>query len=457
MASSEFGTAQEFTDANLTFLRGTLSPVQRRSFLAAVGAAPALLKRLSTAVDALDLASTHEHLFSEQERLAATPDFFTLADHYTVNDLVSAGMDPARAKDPAAFLAAWPHVLHTGYGRALRIAVRDIYGFDDISAATIPKIGAAIASRNRLGLYDDILKRRMKLRFAVLDDYFHGDPIRPDPNYFRLARKFDWYCTPDSPAAIRRMEEVTQISIPNLKGLEAALEKRFKQSLDAGMVTAKTTMAYSRELLFHEVPRAAAERDFESLMRNEATPLKGPRRFTHRPLRRLEDWMFHRVVQLCQEHRVPLQVHTGTLAGNASYLPNTRPTLLNNLFLLYPRVAFDLFHNGYPWTEEVAALAKIFPNVTVDFCWTHILSPATARRALDETLDAVPSNKILGFGGDYRHVELTYAHSRIARENIAHVLANRVESKEMTEDQALTVARALLHDNAARLFPPPKA
>lgn len=431
--------------------------MQRRAFLATAAVAPALLRRLSTAIDQLDLISTHEHLLPEAERLATKPDFFTLAGHYAINDLVSAGLDPAAANRWEDFAKFWPHVRHTGYGRALRIALRDIYGMEQINASTLPKINDAIAAKNRPGLYRDILKRRTRMRYGVLDDYFHGDPIRPDPEFFVLARKFDWYCTPDSPATIRRMEEVTGVAIPNLKGLEGALERRVEQSLEAGMVAIKSTIAYSRELLFHQVPRAAAERDFESLMRGEAPPVKGPRRFTHRPLRRLEDWMFHRVLQLAQAHSLPVQLHTGILAGNANYIPNTRPMLLSNLILLYPRLRFDLFHIGYPWHEEVAALSKMYPNVFADFCWAHILSPATARGALDEMIDAVPANKILGFGGDYRMVELTYAHSRIARDNIARVLAARVEARDLTEDEALHLARLFLHDNPAALFPAPQS
>ena len=101
------------------------------------------------------------------------------------------------------------------------------------------------------------------------------------------------------------------------------------------------------------------------------------------------------------------------------------------------------------------AIAKMFPNAFVDFCWTHILSPASARRALDEIIDAVPANKILGFGGDYRHVELSFAHSLIARDNIARVLSARVENHLLSEDDALLLARSFLHDNPAALFGAP--
>jgi len=99
-------------------------------------------------------------------------------------------------------------------------------------------------------------------------------------------------------------------------------------------------------------------------------------------------------------------------------------------------------------------LAKLFPNVYVDFCWAHIISGSAARRTLHEMLETVPVNKIFGYGGDYRFVELSYAHAQMARRNIAQVLAEKVESGFATEDEALEIARLLLHDNPARLFSP---
>lgn len=72
---------------------------------------------------------------------------------------------------------------------------------------------------------------------------------------------------------------------------------------------------------------------------------------------------------------------------------------------------------------------------------------------MSEMLETVPANKILGFGGDYRYVELSYAHARMAKAGIAQVLGEKVESGWCTESEAVEVARMLLHDNAARLFP----
>ena len=68
-------------------------------------------------------------------------------------------------------------------------------------------------------------------------------------------------------------------------------------------------------------------------------------------------------------------------------------------------------------------------------------------------METAPINKILGFGGDYSYAEMSYAHSRMARQSIAQVLSEKVESGFCTEDEALEIAQMLLHDNPASLFP----
>ena len=429
--------------------------MQRRTFLGSPLAAPAMFARLREAVGALELISTHEHLLSEEERYGSQPDFFVLADHYAINDLASAGLpaeDMVKLRDrktPAAerwrlIAPWWTHIRWTGYGEALRIALRDIYGVAEVNAGNIERVNAVIAAANKPGLYHDILKRRMRLRYAVLDDYWRGEPVRPDPAYFRLARKFDWFCTPADAKAVKRMEEVTGVPVTSVDGLVQALEKRFEQSLAAGLTAVKSTIAYQRDLTFEDASEQRAAGAFDALMRGDAS--------RRRPL---EDYMFRQVLRLAEAHGLPFQIHTGIQAGNSNVIANTRPLQVANLLRDYPRVRFDLFHAGWPWANEVMAMAKMFPNAYADFCWAHILSPASARQALEEMMGAVPANKILGFGGDYRHVELSYAHSVIARENITRVLAARVEAKEMNEQEALGLARAFLHGNPARLFGAP--
>ena len=101
---------------------------------------------------------------------------------------------------------------------------------------------------------------------------------------------------------------------------------------------------------------------------------------------------------------------------------------------------------------EPAAIAKVFPNVYADPCWAHIVSLTAARRTLHELLDTVASNKIFGYGGDYRYPELIYAHAKMAQRNISQVLPEKVSEGSCSEEEALELGRKLLHDNPDALF-----
>jgi uncharacterized protein len=427
--------------------------MQRRTLLGGLMAAPtALALRLREAVDRLEIVSSHEHLLKEQDRIAKKADFFALASQYLVNDLITAGAPANTAalwEDPKAhvedkwraFQTGWRGARFTGYGQAFRTALSDLYGVKTVNRAAVEAVNAAVAAHSRPGFYRWVLKERARIRYSVLDDYWNGEPERPDPEFFVLSRKFDWFITVNGRQAVERMEQVTGVEIDSVTGLKRAMERRLEQSLAAGLAAIKTTLAYQRPLYFAETGSAEAERGFEAMMRGGGV---------QRPL---SDHLFHHLLGMAQDHGLPVQVHTGIQAGNNSHLPDTHPELLTNVLRKYTRVTFDLFHIGFPYVEEMTGLSKMFPNVYADFCWAHVLSPATARRALGELLDAVPFTKILGFGGDYRYAELTYAHAEMARDNIAQVLGERIEAKWCTEDEALEIARALLADNAARLYP----
>jgi predicted TIM-barrel fold metal-dependent hydrolase len=442
--------------------------LHRRAFLAlplaASAASKGLTSRLIQNLESVETVDTHEHIIPESQRVSGQADFFTLASHYAINDVISAGLPAADAKrleSPDVSLAEkwklfgphWEHARFTGYGEALRIAVRDIYGFERIAESTLPRINEAIAAKNKPGLYRDILKGRMRLRFAVNDQYWQPKPAPVDSDFFALAQKFDGFVMPVTAQGLRRLESTADATITSLSGLKRAMEKTFERALRAGMVTVKSTAAYQRDLHFREVSEADAARDFDRLVKDAEPPMsESYRLLENRPYRNLADHMFHHLVSLADAHTVPFQIHTGLQAGNGNLVTNSRPADLTNLVFRFPRVAFDLFHIGYPYWRECAVLAKTFPNVHIDFCWMHIVSPSGARIALHEMLDSVPANKIMGYGGDYRYPELSYAHLVVARRNIAQVLAERVESGQNTEEEAARIGRWLMADNPARLF-----
>jgi len=413
------------------------------------------------------IADSHEHIYDEADRTSRDIDFFDLLSHYTLGDLGNAGLTregvqlamdkkAPEAKRWAAVEPYWKYARFTGYAQNLRIAIRDIYGFDEISASTISGINAAIRAKNKPGLYKEVLKDRARIRFYVQDDR-HVHPSRPDRDYFVIAREFDDFVVPQSRADIHRLEELTNTSITSLATLEAACEIRFNEALRAEMSAVKTLLAYRRDLYFAEVERSAAEADFARMIAVDKTPEWDFHQLTQHPFRNMEDHMFHHVMRLANSHHVPVQIHTGLNSisqGDYNNIVNTNPAQLINIFFLYQDTKFDLFHLGYPYLAEMGALVKCFTHVHVDFCWAHIISPTTSARALSEYLDTVPSNKIIAFGGDFLYAELAYAHAQVARRVVAKVLAVKVQEGFCKEEETVELAQRILFDNAASLFYP---
>ena len=160
----------------------------------------------------------------------------------------------------------------------------------------------------------------------------------------------------------------------------------------------------------------------------------------------------HFFLSVAEQTGLTVQIHTGLQEGNGNILSNSDPILLNNLFILYPEVRFDIFHIGYPFERKLIALCKNFPNVYIDMCWAHIISPHASVAALCEMIDTVPLNKINGFGGDYCFIDGVYGHIVMAKQNIARALAKKIKDGMFDIDTALSIAARLLYGNPKEIF-----
>jgi hypothetical protein len=85
-------------------------------------------------------------------------------------------------------------------------------------------------------------------------------------------------------------------------------------------------------------------------------------------------------------------------------------------------------------------------------CWLHIIAPGVAKRALHELIETVPANKVLGYGGDFFHVEGAYAHAQMARAITAEVLSEKVEQGYLKEEEAASLLQRILYQNGKELF-----
>ncbi|MCK4991192.1 MAG: amidohydrolase family protein, partial [Bacteroidales bacterium] len=201
------------------------------------------------------------------------------------------------------------------------------------------------------------------------------------------------------------------------------------------------SMAYSRSLDFEEVSYEVARELYER-------PSSG---LSEKEAKMIQDFMFHWIIQKSIEYDLPIQIHTGYLAGNGNQLDNGKPLKLNNLFLLYPGAKFILFHGGYPWTGEYAAFGKMFTNVYLDLVWLPQISREEAVQSLDEMLDAVPYNKFF-WGGDCAFIEESTGSLEFGKSVVAEVLAKRIDRGLLTEDVAREIILKIFRENAIQVF-----
>jgi predicted TIM-barrel fold metal-dependent hydrolase len=427
-----------------------------------------LEKRIREEIEKVPLIDTHEHITPEKERNRQPLDLFSAWFlHYASSDLVSSGMslsslqrmrelDRPLEEGWKEFAPFWPRIRTTGYGKALLLAARDLFGIEDINEETWRELSARIASANRAGWYREVLKERAGIEVALLDPiYYETYPV--DYELFAPVARFDTIVSCRTRAHLDALEEATGRSIHSLSDLDKALEAAFTIARQRGIVAVKTALAYFRSLDYRRPTYYQAERVFNRIVSHvDSLRLRvhpgggeGPSWEECKPL---QDYLMHQVIRLALEHDLPIQVHTGLQEGVGNALTNAHPLHLTELLLEYREVKFDLLHAGYPYSGEVACLAKNFPHVWADLCWVWIISPTAGRRILSEWIETVPANKILGFGGDYRFVEGAYAHSRLAREGTAKVLIEKVKEGYLTEEEARRLGWMILRENAWNLF-----
>jgi len=407
-------------------------------------------------INNLHIIDSHEHLPMESDLTEETDVLAEWLIHYFSCDLVSAGLSDAglnRARDVSGDLMKrwdlvepfWEAARNTGYGRSLDLSAQALYGIDGVRRETIGPLNEAfVAARKKGGHYHYVLKEKSRIALSVVDAN-----LDCDRQYFASAFRLDSFIMPTHRCEIRDQGAAVELQVHSLEDWEEALARHLDRIYEQGAVVVKHGLAYLRSLYYEKVTRRDAEQEFQVFFANEHSPAWRP------PLKAgkaLQNCMMHALLRLLDQRGLTMQVHSGIQEGNGNVIVDSNPVNLTNCFLEYENVTFDIFHMGYPYTQELSNLAKNFRNVNIDMCWGHIISPEAARRALAEWLDAVPANKIIAFGGDYCFVDGVYGHQRLARDNVAEVLASKVEDGTFDLERAQQLAQWLFVDNPVRIL-----
>jgi predicted TIM-barrel fold metal-dependent hydrolase len=403
------------------------------------------------------LCDSHEHLKPEEEYVARGPDILqSLFGNYVTADLIVAGAaqpdvdrlvdgsDPDLRARFAGVQKAWQAVRHTGYGEAVRLIARELY---DIEEITPEALEAAQPRHERLrqpGQRLSLLRERANLDHVQTDDFCW--PCRPDasgPDFFFFDLSWWSFCngTPDLAA----LAQETNIQVGDLGTLRQAMQALFERYAQVA-IAIKAQHAYQRTLYWQ--PRTDQE-----AAQALATYLRAPQAVSEAERLCLGDWCWARGVELGIEYDLPFKIHTGYYAGHSRMpVDYIRAGHLCGLLARYPQARFVLMHTAYPYSAELIALAKHYPNVYVDLCWAWSIDPYSTGDFIRRCLHAVPSNKVFIFGGDTGWPGAVVAYAYQARQWLTRALQAEVDEALLSEADAIALATRLMSENQYACF-----
>lgn len=424
-----------------------------------------ILERLYEAFDRTPIVDTHSHLVMREDLYDYDQDILQdLLTQYLQDDLYCAGMMPAEAAFAAdktqplrdrfpVFQKYWNRTRNTGYARLAQETLRACYGVEELTEENIEALNAQYRKELETpGFYTRGLREKCNIVMAVSDhSVYEGIDFQYDPAQFAPVMRLDHLIRPRDGADLARVERECGFPINSLDDMVDAVHAVLDRAVKNGAVGLKSGLAYERSLYYAFPDYAEARQGFEGIRRSRIT-LYDNIQYPFVTSKAYQDFIMHEILREANRRGMVYQFHTGIQVGQGNHQEWYNPLLLNNLFLEYKNVKFDIFHAGYPHFYQLAALAKQFPNVYADLCWTHVISPLDARTALRSWLSAVPVCKILGFGDDLHSIWGVQGHLRVARENICRALAAEIEEGLRSFEECQWILQRILHDNAAELF-----
>ena len=429
------------------------------AFMACTGREDAVRARIRQGVDKIMIIDTHEHLRPEKLNKERVMSLFTHL-HYALSDMWADGLNRSVADSifnaSGASLAEkwntiapyWNNTRNTAYNKVLTEAFRDLYGIDDVTESTYEELSRRIQEANKPGWYHTVLREKAGIELAITDTGLRGAGMNPE--LFRAVLRLDPFMLiwPGEGFELVKREWAAEIDIKTLADWEYTLEVAMDSMVAMGFVGVKSGMAYARTLAIEEYTREQAEEVFDRLL---AEPGLSDR-LSWREKRPLQDWMFGRIAKGCAKRDLAFQIHTGFFYDTGRDVTQANPTNLTPFIIRNPDTRFVLMHSGYPYGRDLLAVAKNLPNVVAAMCWIYIISPSFAYEFLNEAIETLPADKVLGFGGDYGMPEGSYGHAKLCRRIVSKVLADKVLDGYWSEDEAIAYANKILRENPIKVF-----
>lgn len=243
--------------------------------------------------------------------------------------------------------------------------------------------------------------------------------------------------TSENVNVVRDWAEELGMTVDSLADLEALIDRLLDENIKAGSRSIKSAIAYDRTLQMDPSPRAKAARIFGT----------SPQRISPADRKLFGDYIIRFCHDRARDRGLVAQAHTGL-----ARLSGSNPLHVEPLLQEFPEVTFDLFHGGYPWIHEVAALAHNHPNVRINLTWLPQLSTEAAAAALREWIQVIPQADRISWGGDCRTGEESYAALLAAKHSVARAFGDLVDDEYFDLGTAIEAATSIFREGGARTY-----
>ncbi|MCA1630446.1 MAG: amidohydrolase family protein [Acidobacteria bacterium] len=320
---------------------------------------------------------------------------------------------------------------------------------DNYPAWVLDKLGIDVMLANRIAMgrgLDTARFRWVPYADALLFPLDNAGLKRANPNraYF-FAR--------EEPLLRRYLSEsrVARVPASLAEYLARVVTPTLERQRRGGAVAIKFEAAYLRALDFDDASQGAAARVYARHARGTEPGAAD--------YKALQDFLFRYIAREAGRLGLAVHIHTGGGCGNFFSLRGSDPLLLEPALNdpALRKTAFVLVHGGEPFTQQTALLLGK-PNVYADFsAQTFLFSPRVLSDTLRYWLTLYPDKVLFGtdlFPGspEIDWEEFGWQTTTTARHALALALTGMVRDEEITRARAAEIARAVMRENALKLY-----
>jgi uncharacterized protein len=385
----------------------------------------------------LKVIDAHEHILSAKDHTKQYLSFYNFFSDYVRWDLYGAGVPkkwldfkPKNDSDATELFNViepfLPYVENGSYMLSVKVALKKYFGYDKITRENYLDITHKLNQQNTIDNYYKIFRDAHIVK--LLEQNYAGDNsdtlfanITTISHQFAFEQKLTEMC--------RQNKSMTLQDIVAFYETEIAKEKQ----------RGSYGLKFFPHVFIEPYDTVVAKQQFEEIKNGKA--------FNERST--LARFIYEEQIKIATKHKMIICIHTGVWAD----ITDKTPMILFPIVAKYPDATFDIYHMGIPETREAAFLGKNYPNVYLNLCWAYSVSENMVLNSLDEWIDIVPTNKIIGFGGDVITLpQHAVGMLEVAKQVLCKALAKRIMNGRMDMPAAKNILEDWLYNNPARVY-----